>query len=33
VFHLATSYPFQKLFRTVLERLAPIAMPGQTGAG
>jgi Transposase DDE domain group 1 len=33
VFHLATSYPFQKLFRAALERIVPIAMPGHAGVG
>jgi hypothetical protein len=33
VFHLATSYPYQKLFRAVLEHLTSIAMPRQAGVG
>jgi Transposase DDE domain group 1 len=33
VFHLATSYPFQALYRTALERLAQVAMPRRAGAG
>jgi Transposase DDE domain group 1 len=33
VFHLATSYPFQALYRTALERLARVPMPGRAGVG
>jgi Transposase DDE domain group 1 len=33
VFHLATSYPFQALYRTALERLAQVPMPGRAGVG
>jgi hypothetical protein len=32
-FHLATSSPFQKLFRAVFQRLVPMAMPGRAGVG
>jgi hypothetical protein len=33
VFHLATSYPFQALYRAALERLAQVPMPGRAGVG
>jgi hypothetical protein len=33
VFHFATSYPFQQLFRAVFGRLVPVVKPGQSGVG
>jgi hypothetical protein len=33
IFHLATSYPFQALFRTALDRLAHAPTPGRAGVG
>jgi Transposase DDE domain group 1 len=33
VFHLASSYPLQEVFRSVLERITSRAAPGRAGAG
>jgi Transposase DDE domain group 1 len=33
VFHLASSYPLQELFRSVLERITSRALPGRAGVG
>ena len=33
MFHLATSYPFQALFRAILRRVLDTPMPGRAGVG
>jgi hypothetical protein len=33
VFHLASSYPLQERFGSVLERITSRAMPGRAGVG
>jgi hypothetical protein len=33
VFHLASSYPLQELFRSILERITSRALPGRAGVG
>ena len=33
VFHLASGYPLQELFRSILERIVSRAMPGRAGVG
>ena len=33
VFHLASSYPYQDLFRAVFERVMSASIPGRAGVG